>query len=223
MSSAFVIGPFVLQLSLAVLFISFTLGFVFFWFMSPFTKDEKKKLLDQTFSYLIFFVISLWIGKIITHFNIFLYDPRAIIPYPSDSSAFYVAIIISVVYFIIKTVRNSESVTPLLLTMMFIFLSASFMYEFFYMIVGDSFNRWEHLALLLILLGAMTILLDRLSSLNLLIIILFSWSLGKLLITFLGNSNIFQFHLDPLFYGIILFLSILLIIYRKKVFRKWQM
>lgn len=122
--------------SIAIIFTSFTAGFGFFYLFSPLTKEVKKKQLEQLLSLLINFFIFIWVGKIILNIGVFVRDPLAILAYPSNSNAFYVAtlfIALNVMYIGKKGKINS---LQLLTVFVPVFLAAAFVYEFFQMMLN---------------------------------------------------------------------------------------
>src|SRR5690625_3925685 len=77
-----------------VLVVSFIIGLIFFYVIHPDEKAIKKQQLEEVSSQLINFVIFIWIGKIISHIQLFVQDPLAVLAYPSDATAFYTATIL---------------------------------------------------------------------------------------------------------------------------------
>src|SRR5690625_1193530 len=86
---------------IAIIVMIFIIGLMFFYLTRPLSHVEIKQQIEEVISLLINFVIFIWIGKIVFRFSIFIEDPLAILAYPSDSSAFYVAsllIVVNIVY-----------------------------------------------------------------------------------------------------------------------------
>ncbi|MEH6944612.1 hypothetical protein [Bacillus sp. JJ722] len=217
MPSAWLIGSFVIKSSIVVLIASFIVGLIFFRFTSLYTKLETKQRIDEVVSLLIAFVASLWIGKILINFSTFLSDPRAILAYPSDSKAFYIAVFFTIIYAKYRLIRNFHHFLDNLLSFMIVFLSSSLVYEFIYIIWGGSVHTWGYLGLLVILLTLVTVLQGSIPAYKLASITLFGWSLGQLILSIFSSTAVFQFNLNSSFYIIIFICSILLIIYRKRL------
>src|SRR5690625_2609412 len=97
-------------LSIAIIIISFVIGFIFFYIISPLSKEEKRKHIEELVSLLINFIIFIWVGKIIMNLAIFISDPLAVLAYPSDSSAFYIACLLIILNIIYKTKRHGFQV-----------------------------------------------------------------------------------------------------------------
>lgn len=193
------------------------MGFIFFRFTSPFSKSETKQRIDEIGSILVAFVISLWIGKIMTNISTFLSDPGATLAYPSDSKAFYVALLLTIIYGKVKVVKDYQHVLHLLLSWMYIFLSASFVYEFVQITVGDGVLTWGYIGLLTVLLIIFILLQEKVKTPQLLFVSILGWSSGQLALSIFYHTSVFQFYLDQVFYVIIAIGSIVLFIFRKRV------
>ncbi|MDC3424344.1 hypothetical protein NC797_07455 [Aquibacillus sp. 3ASR75-11] len=217
MPSAWLIGPLVIKSSLVIQIVSLGMGLVWFGFTSPFSKTETKKRLDEVGNLLIAFVISLFIGKIIINFSTFINDPLAILAYPSDSKAFYIAFLFTGLYAKIKIVKGSQHFFALLFSWINVFFAASFVYEFVQIIWGSSVHTWGYLGLLFVFLIIIISLQGQLPIEMLVFIAVLGWSAGQWLLSIFSNTTVFQFNLHPWFYGIICIGSIFLIIYKRKV------
>lgn len=126
MPSAWMIGSLVIKSDLVVLIGSFIVGFLFFWFMSPTQKWNKKKWIEEASNLLVVFVITLWIGKIFTNLHSFISDPISILAYPSDSKAFYIAVLLTVIFESYRKTKRDKQVIDLLYTFLNIFFHRIF-------------------------------------------------------------------------------------------------
>ncbi|WP_216639616.1 hypothetical protein [Virgibacillus phasianinus] len=217
MPTTWIIGPLIIKSSLVMLIGSFVVGFVLFKFTSPFTKSVTKKRLDEVGTILFMFVISLWIGKILTNFSIFIDDPRALLAYPSDSKAFYVAVVLLLLYGTFKFIDNCKQFLEILFSLIYVFLSASFVYEFTQIILRDLAFAWGYIGLLAVLLILIILLQGKMTTKQLVFLVILVWSLGQLVLSTFYHTSVFQFYLDPGFYSLIAIGSIVLFIYRKWV------
>ncbi|MDL4839673.1 hypothetical protein [Aquibacillus rhizosphaerae] len=217
MPSAWLIGPLVIKSELVVLIGSFLLGIVFFRFVSPYSNLETKKWIDGLVNLFIVFVISLWIGKIITNLSIFINDPLPILAYPSDSKAFYVAVALSIVYGKFKLAKEYHQVIDVLFAWLIVFFTASFVYGFVQMIFGAAAFSWQYLGLHVLLLILFVLQQDKLSKENLVFTGLLSWSIGQWLLALFSRTTVFQFNLSHWFYAVVLIVSVIITIYGKKV------
>src|SRR5699024_3336455 len=130
---------------------SFLIGFIFFYVTSPMTKKSRKHALDHLSNLLIIFVVGIWIGKIVLNINVFVKDPFAILAYPSDSSAFYFASFLTMVYIGWKVSRKTVTDFNMLIAFVPVFLASSFTYEFIQMMWCDNIFCWMYMWLLTIL------------------------------------------------------------------------
>ncbi|WP_102344940.1 hypothetical protein [Bacillus sp. Marseille-P3661] len=139
-------------MSLSVTIISLIAGVLSFYIMSDSPKEQKKRQIEEITSQLINFIIFVWISKVILNISIFISDPLAILAYPSDSSAFYLAILISVVFLFYKSKRGQLDMVLFIQAFIPIFLTSSFLYEFLKFILDDNALAVGRMVLLAILL-----------------------------------------------------------------------
>lgn len=217
MPSAWLIGPLVIKSELVILLGSFIIGVIFFRLISSYSTIATKQQMDEVVNMLIVFVLALWIGKISTNFTTFIADPISILAYPSDSTAFYIASILSVIYVKVKQKRAYNQVIALLYAFLIVFFTASFTYGFIQLIVGTAAYTLPYLGLLVLLLILFVLQEDTLAKEKLVFIGLATWSLGQWVLSFFSETTVFQFHLSHWFYAAISFAVVLLLIYRKKV------
>lgn len=124
-----------------IIVLSVAIGFLYFYLMSPNSKEIRKKQMDNLLSLLVNFVIFIWIGKILANFTRFTLDPVAVLAYPSNSSAFYIGTVFLLINVLYKKYRGSLDVIELLKIGLPTFLAATFMYEFIQRIfIGQSHN-----------------------------------------------------------------------------------
>ncbi|WP_440896354.1 hypothetical protein ACS127_17810 [Amphibacillus sp. Q70] len=172
-------------IAIGIIIISFIIGFVFFYIFGDFLKEEKKKYIEALISQLLNFIIFIWIGKILLNFSLFVQDPLAVLAYPSDSKAFYLAVLftaITVIYHLkhknLETLKFFEAFTH-------IFLLSLFFYEFFQVILGNDLYAIGYLIVLVILLITFFLLRSYLSIYLFLKIVLTGWTIGMLGLSFI--------------------------------------
>src|SRR5690625_2232093 len=90
-------------MSIGIIIVSILAGLVFFYMTSHLPKEHKKAQLEEMFSQLVNFIIFIWVGKIILNVSIFIEDPLAILAYPSNSEAFYLAVLLSTILLFYKS------------------------------------------------------------------------------------------------------------------------
>ncbi|MBM7570888.1 hypothetical protein [Aquibacillus albus] len=215
MPSAWFIGPLVIKSSLIILLASFIIGFVSFRFTSPFTKTETKEQLNEIGNVLIVFVIFLWVGKIMVHFQTFLNDPPAILAYPSDSRAFYIGIFLTFVYASYKMVRDYQHFLRLFFSWIHVFFLGSFLYEFLQITLGSGTYTWGYLGLLVVLIIIIILLQGKIKLELLVSIAVLGWSAGQSILSIFFHTTVFQFTLSLFFYLAMFVGCLSFIIYRK--------
>src|SRR5690625_1979708 len=121
--------------AVGIIVISFIVGFAFFYITSPLQKELKKAQLEEMFSQLVNFIIFIWVGKIIWNFSIFINDPLAILAYPSNSDAFYIAILLSAILLFYKNWKKKLNVILLITYFLPVFLLVFFLFVFILFII----------------------------------------------------------------------------------------
>lgn len=169
-------------LSLAIIFFSIITGLFLYYWMSPTSKDEKRKQMENVTNFFISFVIFMWIGKVIMNLSIFLKDPLAVLAYPTDSTSFYFALIGSILrlFFKRKNIRFPiffNALVPVMLT-------ASFMFEFIQFMQDRNLYSLTNMILYMILVSIFYYLNERVSMLVLFFILLISWFIGTMVMLF---------------------------------------
>src|SRR5699024_11087658 len=101
-----------------------------------------------------------------------------------------------------------------------VFLTASFVYEFFQMMLNGHSFGWGYMGVAMVLLMAFMYFHDRIGAEKISFYLLIAWSLGQLLLSFLmPYASLFGCLLDPWSIAIILVVFMLLFFYynRKRV------
>lgn len=207
------LGPLVIKSSLVFLILSFVIAFLYFWVSSSLSKETKKELLNQVESIIITFIISIYIGKMVFHIDILLSDPVAILAYPSNSNAFYIATLLTIIYSFIK--MKTKTLEGVLYAFLQVFISASFVFEFFFLVLGDNGNILYFVILVLLLVTAI-LLQDKLTPVTISSFTIITWSLGQLVVVSLyGQASIFQFTISPWYFFVSLLIGFLVLILKK--------
>lgn len=208
-------------MSIGIIVISFVVGFIFFYLISHLSEEHKKAQIEEMVSQLINFIIFIWIGKIILNFSIFIKDPLAILAYPSNSGAFYIAILLSTILLFYKAKKKKFDVLQLITSFLPVFLLASFLHEFIQLIWNNNTYSFGYLTLSTILLVLLLLTNGQLTSRNLIITILISWSLGVLILAYTQSFvTVFNYILAPWFIVLFLIINLLFIFGTKKNLNK---
>ena len=204
-------------IKLAILIFSFIIGIVFFYMTNKGSRLEKKQRLDQLLSYTINFILFIWTGKIIIHIKIFFQDPFAVLAYPSDSRAVYIATVFLIMQMVYHKIRKNLDVTLLVSTFIPVYLASSFMYEFLQMIVMDSSHALFNLLLMAALVLFYILIQNKLSEKQIAIGVISVYSLSHLAFTItLGYTTVFGYMLHPLYFMSIFVLNIWFFLYDRQ-------
>ncbi|KAB2494215.1 hypothetical protein [Priestia endophytica] len=169
-------------ISISTVLFSIIAGLFIYYWISPSSKDEKKKQLEEVTDFIVNFVIFMWIGKVILNFSVFIKDPLAVLAYPADSNSFYIAIILSIFRLIYK---QKKMELPIFLSALLpIVLVASFMFEFMQFLQDRNLYSLTNMSFYAILVAIFYYLNEKLSALSLFFILLLSWSIGTLIMFF---------------------------------------
>ncbi|SHM65851.1 hypothetical protein [Gracilibacillus kekensis] len=203
MPQAFMLGSLVIKTELIMIIASFVIGCILFYFLSPFDKKQTRQLLDTASNILFTLIISLWIGKVLWNIDVFLSDPMAVLTYPSNTMALYLALILTIGYSWWKWIRTFRSYQGHLYVLITIFLLASFLHSFMEQIFFQT--SWQYLVGLLILLSYLIACSGKKAPGVLANTMLIGWGLLQMII----NAPVFQFAPSLIFYILIVVLGIL--------------
>ncbi|MFD2627679.1 hypothetical protein [Oceanobacillus kapialis] len=189
--------------------LSLAIGFLTFYLFSDLSKEKKKKHIEELTSQLINFVVFVWLGKIVLNLSTFLSDPLSILAYPSDSKAFYFAIVLTAFSLLYKSKRKKINLLPLMGSFIHIFLLSSFVHEFIQLVIGDNTYSFGYLILLAILIGAFFILREHVTIAIQLIIQLTTYFIGMVILSIVNPFvTVFGYIVEPWFFGGVLITSI---------------
>jgi len=206
-----------IQSSIAIIILSLSLGFLTYYLLSDLAKEQKKKYMEEVLGQLINFVIYIWVGKIILNFSIFIVDPLAILSYPSNSNAFYVAVLLSVVTILIQDKRGKIDVLPFLNAFTHIFLTASFVYEFMQVIWNKNPYAIGYMGLIALLIVGFVVMRGFVSPHWLNLLIFLGWTIGSLgLSVTMPIMMVFGYTIAPWFIGLMLIICGVLMVFQKK-------
>ncbi|RYG74682.1 hypothetical protein EU245_00400 [Lentibacillus lipolyticus] len=204
-------------MSIGIIALSITVGFIYFYIMNDLPKQQKKKHIGDLTSQLINFIIFIWIGKIILNFSIFIKDPLAILAYPSNSDAFYLAVLFSAIILVYRSKRNQMDVPAFMESFLSVFLTASLLYEFIQLIWNNNTYAFGYLVLLCVLLVLFLLIQGRVTTSSLLMIMLTGWSSGMMLIAYTQPiATVFGYMMDPWFVGLLFITGSIVIVKKRK-------
>lgn len=200
--------------SIAIIVISIGVGFLYFYIMSPDSKQIKRKQIDEMLSILINFIIFIWIGKIIINFSIFIKDPFVVLAYPSNSSSFYIATGLVIINILYRTRRKNITVIEWFYLFVPVLITAIFIYEFMqWTINGQTYNG---LLLLFITIILLILTLKKKKESRFIIVITAILTVGLFIIALSSSlMTLFGYILSP-WYFLIISLFMIPIVYSHK-------
>ena len=199
---------------LLILVASYLFGLLFYYVLDREEKLHKKKRIDEMISLTIHIILCIWIGKIIVNFQVFMKDPFAILAYPSDRRALYIALILVSIYTVYETFKKKRPFRPIWNAFIPVLLGTLFMYELLQLIVEKNTYYFYYIIIYTILL-LLYILLERYP--YLLHIVIYSWfSLQIICSYYLGSVRLFQYIVSPIFIGLLCVLYSCFILLEKK-------
>lgn len=202
-------------ISIGIIVISMMIGLLSFLIFSDESIADRKKLLHELTSQIINFIIFLWIGKVLWNLSIFISDPMAVIAYPSNSEAFYLAVLFIVLLLFYKSYRKQMELIPFLDSSLHVFFVSSFVYEFIQLVWENHTYNFGYLILLAVLLVGYFFLRDRLNKIVLIMTMLVGWSFGVFLLFIIQPFvTVFGYMLEPWFVAALLIVSFLIIIFK---------
>lgn len=206
-------------ISLAIIIGSIPVGMIIYYIISPLPKKEKKQYIEELLSQLINFVIFIWIAKIILNLPLFITDPIVVLTYPSNSQAFYLALLFSALWFLYKKKKTNLNFLMFIKSSLFILLTSSFTYELIQIGMNNDTYRFGYLALLTTLLCLYLLISERINTHILISIIFIGWSIGMLFLVYNQSFiTVFGYLMAPWFIWVTFIVSLLFFII---ILRKW--
>lgn len=194
--------------SIGLLIASFLAGLGYFYIQSEESKAIRQKQIEATSSILINIVIYIWIGKVVVNLPQFINDPLAILAYPSNSSAFYVASVLGLINVIINVKKNKVAINTYIKAFIPVFIGASLIFEFISYINDGTLNNLSYFILLILLVGIHLFSYKKVPIIKLNIIIVLIWSVVKLLFSlFYSYTLIFSYMIHPLYFIVIILIA----------------
>lgn len=193
--------------------LSIGLGLAVFYIISDLSKKQKNERAERAFSQIINFILFIWLSKIILNLPLLLSDPLAVLAYPSDSRAFYLAILFSAAL-LFYGIRNARiKGWQLFQTFLYILLPAAFFHEFAQLTWFNDGYAFGDMILYAILLALFLGLNDRISPIAAGRVLLSVWAAGMFLISSIQSySSAFGYRMEPWFIIIVFTAGHLLIL-----------
>src|SRR5699024_11194298 len=137
---------------------------------------------EEVLSLIINFVIFIWVGKIVLNVSTFVSDPLAVLAYPSNAAAFYVATFFFFINIGYKIWRHSFNVVEWLGAFVPVFLASTFIHKIIQLIKSGSKQGLNQYKLLLILIISDLLLQRKLSNQSMVLILITGGAFGQFIL-----------------------------------------
>ena len=142
----------------------------------------------------------------------------SVLAYPSDSKAFYFAIVSIAVLLLYKAKRKNLHVLPLFESFAHFLLVSSFVYEFIQFMIKDNRYAFGQLLLLAVLIGVFFFLRERIKVTILLMAIVAVWSAGMIILGFMQPFvTVFGYLMAPWFIVLFFVVSMLGLTFKLRI------
>ncbi|WP_273833533.1 hypothetical protein [Guptibacillus sedimenti] len=204
-------------ISIGIISLSLMIGLGTFYVISDLSKQKRREHIEEIVSQLINIILYIWMGKIILNFSLFIKDPLAILAYPSNSHAFYFAILLSTLVTLLKSKYPSNNKPYFIESLVFVLLVTAFTYEFIQMVWNSNAYAYETLIVVGFLLVLFISLREKIASSTLLIVTITAWSGGMVLLDFIQPIvTLFGYIITPWFVGLFYLISMFIIINKRR-------
>lgn len=200
------------MISIGIITSSLIIGCISFLVFSDLKKAEKKVQIERLTSQLINFIIYIWLGKIILNIALFVQDPLAVLAYPANSDAFYLATLFTVMTVIYQSYRKRLNILAFSEGIIHVILVGLFFYEFIQMTFEGNPYSFGYIILVFCLLIVFFFIRGRTNSFTLVITILIGWTIGLLLLNLLYPFVTLFGYLIETWFIIAFFITCLLIL-----------
>lgn len=204
-------------IQITIIMASFIGGVVIYYVMSTDPKEQKKKQIEDVLSLSINFVIYIWIGKIIVNIKKFLGDPLAILAYPSNSYAFYIATLFIIMNVLYRKYRHHEQIEFIMQAFLMIFLNATFLYELMHVILLNQPYNKIYLFFITGLTVVYLALYGKLTRSIQVYVFGILLLLGQCMLTLVTTITIFGYRLVPSYFISLLIIVVITLTTKRKV------
>lgn len=200
--------------SIAMIILSLVIALIAFYLFSDLSKADRKKYLAELISQLINFILFIWAGKVLLNLSLFIRDPLAVLAYPSNAGAFYLAILFTSAVVIYQFIHKKIDLLVFSKALTHVFLVALFFYEFSQLILEGNRHSFSYIIMSFILLTIFYSMRDRLKITRLLSLIYMVSMTGMIVISFIQPYlALFGYIIDRWFVIIFSVVSLFLITY----------
>ncbi|MGM0523645.1 MAG: hypothetical protein ACQER2_06345 [Bacillota bacterium] len=205
---AILLGPLVIKATLIVTMLGLVGGGLLFYYTSPYEQALKKlhsnKLLDIVLYTMIFTIVA----KVILNMSLFFDDPVAVLAYPSDSTAFYLATGGVIIVMAWSLVKARTELVPLIDSLFRLIVGSQFVQLFLTLTLTTYYVSMIQLGLLFVTLLLLVFLTKQPLNIMTQASIIGVYTMGAFGLSFIETMPFFNFYVHGSYY---LFLGLILI------------
>ena len=185
--------------------------------VSEFGRNEARE--DDLFTITLSLIITLWIGKIVTNFPLFIKNPQAGLAYPAGKYALYAGLVMTGIYIVWHYSRKGESRPwpDVLLAGLMVIISGQFLYGFFNFVFEMEPVKISYLIFYSILLIVMIFTKGLMDRTVLAFGLLAVFAAGQVILGFFWKGYLFQFLPGPIFWFIIMLAGLYGLLYQRRL------
>lgn len=210
---AIILGPLVLKATLIVTVLGLLGGVLFVYFTSPFNKDIVKLHVNKLFDVILYFIIFTIVSKVLLNIELFFEDPVAVLAYPSDSKAFYLASITTLIVIGFSLKKQTMDIRSFIDSLFRLIVGSQFIQLFLTLTMTTYHASIYQLALTFLTLILLVFLTKDNLPIGILIGLIALFSVMSFGLSFIGSVPLFGFYVGGFYYlilGLILTVSLLL-------------
>jgi hypothetical protein len=205
---AILLGPLVIKATLIVMLLGLVGGGLFFYYTSPYDNTLKKRHSNKLLDVVLYTMIFTIVAKVILNVSLFFDDPVAVLAYPSDSSAFYLAtggVIVVMAWSLIKT---RTELVPLIDSLFRLIVGSQFVQLFLTLTLTTYYVSMIQLGLLFVTLLLLVFLTKHPLRSATHVSIIGVYTAGAFGLSFIETMPFFNFYVHGSYY---LFLGLVLL------------
>ncbi|TRM11535.1 hypothetical protein FH966_07405 [Lentibacillus cibarius] len=203
--------------NVSIIIVSLIGGLIFHYISSPSKQARKKQELESITSLLVNFILFVWVGKLLINLPLLFTNPLAVLAYPSSSTAFIIAVLLTTINIIYQVKRKSMDYSVILASFVPVFLGSAFLYEFIDLVWHENTFAWGHQGLLLLLIVVFLITHEKLSPILMACVILTGWSAGQLIIAYtMPYTALYGYTMPEWFLFLVFATSIITFVYNRR-------
>ncbi len=213
---AILLGPLVIKATLIVTVLGLFGGGLFFYYTSPYDETLKKlhsnKLLDIVLYTMIFTIVA----KVLLNVSLFFDDPIAVLAYPSDSTAFYLAAVGVIVVMAWSLKKVAVQPGPLIDSLFRLIVGGQFVQLFLTLAITTYHVSMVQLGLLFVTLLLLVFLTKQQLSVTTQVGIISFYTAGAFGLSFIETLPFFNFYVHGSYYLFLGFCLVTTLIWSQK-------